>query len=609
MGGNDGIRGYIVQTIIAVLDSLEDSKEWQTITIEPNLSKDFEKVDILFTFEDEAALASQVKSTRSIFSYADANRWCEEISTTVPEGYRKELVLVGRVAQKLFDVTELHDVSIPEPKALNIQSLLDEGSTKIDRFYTKNNRPTLNVNLRELLLKALVTQFSQNSITGIELKKEDFEAELLTWITSIESHILKEPLFVFSEIGNKSEKVSFGHHITSKILDLIGWTQFGENEIITWFDEETGEEQIVQLDFIGDFDNELKSNSHIYLNIRTFNSPEYPQNPKEFIKSIYRDSDQVWKLLTTSNKLNIIPDKEIDNYDLTFWYSNGLNDIDRYYVTELFESEYGNNYMHSKNNYFFIDNAKTNFLISAIITARLYRDSLQVKFLYPITQDNMTEEKIGKRGSKLPIQYVTSSVIPIIKEDAEKISFLLFCSDNYSTDALRKLIWLTINLTSGLGNEYIIYFPDYDNQYDNESRATIRSFRDEALSAKTSVKKITNVNNEDLATLPSISQNLEQLTADETSSLRVDIKPVGTLFTDYLPYGDLLRPFLGTDQIQGKDLKIFLARRGVFFKNASKKKLIDFMSGLLFSPSELDSFRAMINVKEKPQKQSPMLIN
>jgi hypothetical protein len=44
MSGNAGIRGYLIQTIICVLDDLEKDNNWLSVTLEP--MDESEKVDI-----------------------------------------------------------------------------------------------------------------------------------------------------------------------------------------------------------------------------------------------------------------------------------------------------------------------------------------------------------------------------------------------------------------------------------------------------------------------------------------------------------------------------------------------------------------------------------
>lgn len=50
MGGNSGIRGYLIQTIICVLDALEEDNLWTSVTLEP--LDESEKVDIKWIYPD-----------------------------------------------------------------------------------------------------------------------------------------------------------------------------------------------------------------------------------------------------------------------------------------------------------------------------------------------------------------------------------------------------------------------------------------------------------------------------------------------------------------------------------------------------------------------------
>ena len=67
-GGQAAIRGYLVQTLIALLDALDDKKSWQSVTLEPNIESD--KVDILLK-NSAVAKAVQVKSSQNPFSRGD----------------------------------------------------------------------------------------------------------------------------------------------------------------------------------------------------------------------------------------------------------------------------------------------------------------------------------------------------------------------------------------------------------------------------------------------------------------------------------------------------------------------------------------------------------
>ena len=60
-GGQSAIRGFLVQTLIALLEALKDKPPWTSVTLEPNLTSD--KVDILWAYRDGSKKAVQVKSS------------------------------------------------------------------------------------------------------------------------------------------------------------------------------------------------------------------------------------------------------------------------------------------------------------------------------------------------------------------------------------------------------------------------------------------------------------------------------------------------------------------------------------------------------------------
>ena len=64
MSGNAGIRGYLIQTIICVLDDLEKDNNWLSVTLEP--MDESEKVDIRLKYPNHITKVCQVKSSQNI---------------------------------------------------------------------------------------------------------------------------------------------------------------------------------------------------------------------------------------------------------------------------------------------------------------------------------------------------------------------------------------------------------------------------------------------------------------------------------------------------------------------------------------------------------------
>ena len=87
-----------------------------------------------------------------------------------------------------------------------------------------------------------------------------------------------------------------------------------------------------------------------------------------------------------------------------------------------------------------------------------------------------------------------------------------------------------------------------------------------------------------------INENAGEATA---SSLKIQ-----SYLTEYLPYGDSIKPFLNSEAIKSEDLKTFLKNKGVLFKTADKTKIVQLMTSMLFSPTDMESIIEIVNVSE-----------
>lgn len=598
MGGNAGIRGYIIQTIICVLDALETDNNWLSVTLEP--LDESEKVDIKWTYPNNKIKATQVKSSENIIGLTAAQKWCEELETNSPNLEEYELVLVGTPAANLLKKKEIGKVKVAEAKPINIQTLIDQASTKIDFYYEKKSKAKISPKIREMIIQVLTMQFGTSSIIGKEITRADFDSKLLEWITAIEKQMETNP-FLSLAPPVENQNIPFNLRIAKKILELIGWNQFGENQKVEIFNEHTSETDVHQVEFVGNFESKLKEETGDFIMVSSIHDLKYPDSSKAEILKYINDTETVFNDLKQNNSIPLKAYQNTEYYSLLFWLTTDPNEVSTNFIHHA-KDNYKRNLLKEDINYFLIDNSKANFLISSIATAKNYRDNVPVKFLYPITEDNQSPKRIGERGFKLPVQYINSSVIPITKEDKSKISFLLFCSDTFSTESLKKLIWLTIRLTSGFGNEYLLYFPDFDEAtHSNDAKEVIRSFNEELLDEKIKILCYIQADTKDLDALPNtlvVANKNEKYDESEQEAIDSD-KHINEAFINILPYGDLLKPFLKTEAITSSDLVYFLAKKGIYVKSADKTKLTNLMSTFLFSPDEIEDFKSYINVKNR----------
>ena len=518
-------------------------------------------------------------------------KWAKELEDGTSDAFEYELYLVGRLDDKFFAQkdNQIGKVKIrtadPNIDILNVQIL-----NRIDKFFYNNGKNQINTKVRELLALSLNQRFIENAAFGKQLLKKEFEQYLLDYLSGIESY-LEESSFTLLMPNEPENQKGIKYNLTKNILHLIGWCKLNENEKRTVYNERLDKEEDFSVDFSGNYESRLKDNEIDIIYINSILEPEYSSDIQNIIQRNTHSIDLVREHFNKN-------DKTYTEHSIDFLLSTKESELHYNYVDEIKDC-YKSNFLNKEIIYYALDNQRAAFLISAIITAQMYRNDLAVKFLYPITEDTSTEKKIGKRGTCLPPQYINSSIIPIIKENQDKISVLLFCSDPYSKDRLRKLIWLLIRLTSGLSNEYQIYFSDYTEEHLNEVNDVIRSYHDEELIKKLSVKRLVICETNRLGKIPlPQNQNLVDEKFDEKKNIKKKIFITPQLI-EYLPYGDNIKPFLDSEFVTSQDLKIFLSKKGIFLKTADKKKIIHLMTSLLFSPAEIESLVEFVSLKDK----------
>jgi hypothetical protein len=197
MGGREAIRGFSIQTLVVVLESLEDAaSQWIAVTLEPDSSND--KVDILWEFQDRRR-AQQVKSSQNQISKASVETWAKALKAS-QSANEYEVVLAGPVAQAVIDDAPFDGVEVPLPLALDTLALLERAVTKVDRYLTAKNIMPVPLSVREILVSLVAAQLTEGAIKGRRFTREEFDGWLLRWITSAYPQAIANKLSANCEI-------------------------------------------------------------------------------------------------------------------------------------------------------------------------------------------------------------------------------------------------------------------------------------------------------------------------------------------------------------------------------------------------------------------------
>lgn len=197
MGGREGSRGYLIQAIVAILDSLNG--DWSSVNIEPDTPN--EKVDIIWRNEnDEVTVASQVKTSQSNFGKTAVLSWLDKLIHDQPDAKIFKLTLVGPASErhtKFFRAFKSADVkdfphelkhlhTYKEQTSIELMTLnLDMMSgSMISKVLSFLNMKGINTDYStaELITEGLIVKFLVFSTHGDFISKQEFEGKLLGWI-------------------------------------------------------------------------------------------------------------------------------------------------------------------------------------------------------------------------------------------------------------------------------------------------------------------------------------------------------------------------------------------------------------------------------------------
>ena len=125
MSGQAGGRGYLIQSLICVLDIVRDDHNWAEVTIEPKTES--EKVDILWTLDGSQKRAIQIKSSEYQIGKSAVESWARELKESMT-ATEYELILVGPCSESVVRMGSFEGVSIPPPHSLNIHGLIRQAA-------------------------------------------------------------------------------------------------------------------------------------------------------------------------------------------------------------------------------------------------------------------------------------------------------------------------------------------------------------------------------------------------------------------------------------------------------------------------------------------------
>lgn len=179
MSGSAAIRGYLIQTMTCLLESITADPPWDQVCIEPAHESD--KVDVLWQFPGGSVKAVQVKSSQNQIAKADVLSWASDLETSCT-ATEYVLHLLGPCSQAVVELGMVGKVRVPPPRVLDLDGLVEQAAHRLDIFFENRGVSRMPPWVRELLVNAVVAKLATYSTKGAFVSRRDFDALLIDWI-------------------------------------------------------------------------------------------------------------------------------------------------------------------------------------------------------------------------------------------------------------------------------------------------------------------------------------------------------------------------------------------------------------------------------------------
>lgn len=297
-------------------------------------------------------------------------------------------------------------------------------------------------------------------------------------------------------MGEYSKRIGdIGENVVAEFLNLIGWKNPMQNDDIASVDSEF-RKKTNGIDGYYHYINPMISNTIE----NVLYSVKYSADPYPLSKVVTQFKDRYVELskVIESFKKSTLKQQTIEMYEevenhfdrgILFWLNNsgkGENDL----ISRLTRVEVKSNVEHD--GIFVVDNKRIEFIYDSICFAYLkYRD-YDIDFLY-LSNGLNNDDYNSRNGKIMPIQYITSSIIPLRANKGNETIVLLFVIDDFSKDDLMKYMGISKNIGCNCQGATVICFPDY---MESEHLPTVnvikQAFNDSSFTANLTIENYNN---------------------------------------------------------------------------------------------------------------------
>lgn len=266
-----------------------------------------------------------------------------------------------------------------------------------------------------------------------------------------------------------------GELLVNNFLSIIGWNNFQDGESIDCHLADnhkragTKKRNTHGIDAFCSFRSQMQDYTldNIVLSVK-YTSKPYPANPSSLFKEHFKDLAQTMECYMKSDL------RAQNNEDYEMSGINGANDTGvLFWLTNDKQSEQDVvskvcNINLDKTLSFstiqIVDNSRAAFIYDSISYVKQNFVDSDYYFHYAFSSSNYKDPDIEKYGKVLPVEYLTSDLIPfrLVDKLSKKVSFCLASREGFLEETINRLLYLASDVSQDFTGDFIFLFPDYD---------------------------------------------------------------------------------------------------------------------------------------------------
>lgn len=303
-------------------------------------------------------------------------------------------------------------------------------------------------------------------------------------------------------MGELSKKIGeHGEKLVMGFIDKIGWSSPSDGESLQCNKsnkhqrKEDSPRQTHGIDLFYSYKSKLESFSidNVLISVK-YTSKPYPSPPNAKFKDHFKDISETVECFArselraqTNSEYENLGVRKSNDVGVLFWLSSD-RDSEQDLVSRISgvildkELEFGTIQV--------VDNARASFIYNSISTAERIFSGEDAYFHYAFSAANFTDQNIEKYGKVLPVEYLTSPILPmrLIDRETKKQRFYISSIENYNEDAMKRLLNFASDISQDFSNEFVFVFTRYDELEDGASvKKCIRTLGERASDVNVSV--------------------------------------------------------------------------------------------------------------------------